>query len=163
MAQNGFLWCLLGMSKRRSHKWKSYVYCVSCNRPYLEAKKVVEEWDFARKTHKVVKKPSYGRNKYSEINYLCVNCGEQTWHNAVSLDKFKVASFVLIVVSAFLCLMAILTKEPLCWLLCCASILVTIYLSHTYRGLLKCKPIYDRWVRQHGRDPYNWPDATKPN
>ena len=162
MAQNGFLWCLLGMSKRRSHKWKSYVYCVSCNRPYLEAKKVVEEWDFARKTHKVVKKPSYGRNKYSEINYRCVNCGEQTWHNAVFLDKFKVASFVFIAVSAFLCLLAILAKEPLCWLFCCGSILVTIYLSYTYRGLLKCKPIYDRWVMQHGTDPDKWPAPAKP-
>ena len=124
------------MSKRRSHKWKSYVYCVSCNRPYLEAKKVVEEWDFERMTHKVVKKPSYGRHKYSEINHRCVNCGEQTWHNAVSLDKFKVASFVFIAVSAFLCPIAILTKEPLCWLLCCISILVTIYLCpHLSRSI----------------------------
>jgi hypothetical protein len=26
----------------------------------------------------------------------------------------------------------------------------------------KCKPIYDRWVMQHGREPDKWPDATKP-
>ena len=26
----------------------------------------------------------------------------------------------------------------------------------------KCKPIYDRWVMQHGTDPDKWPDAPKP-
>jgi len=26
----------------------------------------------------------------------------------------------------------------------------------------KCKPIYDRWVMQHGTDPDKWPDANKP-
>ena len=27
----------------------------------------------------------------------------------------------------------------------------------------KCKPIYDRWVMQHGINPDKWPDAPKPN
>ncbi len=27
----------------------------------------------------------------------------------------------------------------------------------------ECKPIYDRWVMQHGTDPEKWPGAPKPN
>ena len=27
----------------------------------------------------------------------------------------------------------------------------------------KCKPIYDRWVHQHGTDPEYWPRPSRPN
>ena len=26
----------------------------------------------------------------------------------------------------------------------------------------KCKPIYDRWVMQHGTDPEHWPRPSRP-
>jgi len=31
-----------------------------------------------------------------------------------------------------------------------------------YLGKSKCKPIYDRWVIQHGTHPDEWPDTPKP-
>ena len=40
------------------------------------------------------------------------------------------------------------------------SLLVLIHFFFLSR--MRCKPIYDRWVMQHGTDPDKWPDANKP-
>ena len=36
-----------------------------------------------------------------------------------------------------------------------------VFVGLFVRTKSKCKPIYDRWVMQHGTDPDKWPDATK--
>ena len=36
------------------------------------------------------------------------------------------------------------------------SIVHSLWITFQY------KPIYDRWVTQHGTNPYNWPDANQP-
>ena len=43
------------------------------------------------------------------------------------------------------------------------AIVLAVTLTCVYLELLmRCKPIYDRWVMQHGTDPDEWPDAPKP-
>ena len=39
---------------------------------------------------------------------------------------------------------------------------VLVFVGLFVRTKSKCKPIYDRWVMQHGTDPDRWPSATKP-
>ena len=51
------------------------------------------------------------------------------------------------------------------WLLGGALVLGVLWLpafinARSYSRRLK--PIYDRWVHQHGTDPDKWPDASKP-
>ena len=41
------------------------------------------------------------------------------------------------------------------------TLLCLMGLARTWWQKSKCKPIYDRWVMQHGTDPDKWPDATK--
>ena len=36
-----------------------------------------------------------------------------------------------------------------------------LFLLFHYWKKSKCKPIYDRWVMQHGPDPDKWPDESK--
>ena len=39
---------------------------------------------------------------------------------------------------------------------------VLVFVGLFVRTKSKCKPIYDRWVMQHGIDPDKWPEASKP-
>ena len=48
-------------------------------------------------------------------------------------------------------------------LVCSPSMLALLIFPCFWWHKLKYKPIYDRWVMQHGTDPDKWPDATKPN
>jgi len=38
---------------------------------------------------------------------------------------------------------------------------VLVFVGLFVRTKSKCKPIYDRWVVQHGTDPDKWPGASK--
>ena len=43
------------------------------------------------------------------------------------------------------------------------AIVLAVTLTCVYLELLmRCKPIYDRWVMQHGSDPDKWPAPAKP-
>ena len=39
---------------------------------------------------------------------------------------------------------------------------VLVFVGLFVRTKSKCKPIYDRWVMQHGTDPDKWPAPAKP-
>ena len=39
---------------------------------------------------------------------------------------------------------------------------VLVFVGLFVRTKSKCKPIYDRWVMQHGIDPDKWPAPVKP-
>jgi len=39
---------------------------------------------------------------------------------------------------------------------------VLVFVGLFVRTESKCKPIYDRWVMQHGTDPDKWPAPAKP-
>ena len=38
---------------------------------------------------------------------------------------------------------------------------VLAFIGSFYWKKSKCKPIYDRWVHQHGTDPDKWPGSVK--
>ena len=40
---------------------------------------------------------------------------------------------------------------------------VLAIIGYFYWKKSKCKPIYDRWVHQHGTDLDSWPNALKPD
>ncbi|MDA7618504.1 hypothetical protein N8703_04310 [Verrucomicrobia bacterium] len=43
------------------------------------------------------------------------------------------------------------------WVFCLIPVFVFVGIHNWKKS--KCKPIYDRWVMQHGLDPENWPEA----
>ena len=48
--------------------------------------------------------------------------------------------------------------------LCQVPLLIAVsFFAWSFTKSQNAKPIYDRWVMQHGTDPDKWPDATKPD
>ena len=139
----GVLWRVSGMSS-----WCHYAYCYHCCRPF--------------KSHQyrlVVHEAPAGapiRN-----GSLCLTCDESIKCPNTErklLIGSCVASPLLFAISYF-------TNDMEMWsgfyAVGITSLLLLIHLICFSR--MRCKPIYDRWVMQHGTDPDNWPDATKPN
>ena len=134
------LWCLLGMAG-----WRQYYYCTNCRRPYCKSEIRTGEMVQASDT-------SYAPSLH------CASC-DQSVHQPSSFASQGMMISVLMI--GFWSgwpgnRTALLVIEIL--LVITALLLAKSSLSSSQ----KCKAIYDRWVMQHGTDPYNWPAATQP-
>ena len=132
--------------------YRAYVYCDKCNQP--------------------LRKNEYRREVSStgqgvSVAYYCRIC------NSLARKPFSVAVWAFVVLLTFLTALAIAEMLPELNNTVADSgnkplfvfAVVALPLGYSGYGLWKnskCKPIYDRWVMQHGTDPDKWPDATQP-
>ena len=120
--------------------WMSYAYCEKCDRPLKSNQIKTVSWS--------------GAGEASGNDFLCKYCNGKCW---------KVG--------------------PMGWIgaLCVVGYIVGVVLStpdFAFEGfplfllgigcgvgyriqMRKCKPIYDRWVHQHGTAPDKWPNASR--
>ena len=136
--------------------YRAYVYCKKCDRPLRE---------------KECRSETVFRRDNSHTTYYCLVC------NAIARKPFSMAAWVGI--ALLTCAMAAISA----WFIDVAPvddvesysekwvpymIIPITMLLPLFPFVLgwwkksKCKPIYDRWVMQHGTDPDKWPDANKP-
>ena len=128
----------------------SYAYCEKCDRPLL---------DYQCKTSVV------GVGEHRRVSRICKFCFASALRPLMILDA----------VPPLHCGVGIISVSALFFLAGDATPSVDGVVAFLLLGLLaapllivgkkqksKCKPIYDRWVMQHGNDPDKWPDATKP-
>ena len=131
-------------------EWQQYHYCSFCRKPYRclshtrPGKMGVDQ-----------------HNDVKPMSYHCFDCGTKV---------IQPSNFINQVAMILLFLMAMI----LIWwefpgnraVLLVIQLFVGIKALLVFRSSLawsqKCKAIYDRWVMQHGTDPYNWPAATQP-
>ena len=127
--------------------YRAYVYCEECDRPLRKNEYRIE---------------GYGRS----YAYYCRTC------NQTSRKPFNLAGGVLVVLLIFLMTsMAagmltapIYTYSEVGVKLLAAFAFIGLpvwFFAEGWRERSKCKPIYDRWVTEHGLDPKGWPDAPK--
>ena len=132
--------------------YRAYVYCDKCNQP--------------------LRKNEYRREVSStgqgvSVAYYCRIC------NSLARKPFSMAVWAFVVLLTFL--MASVAAEKLSDLNNTVSdsdnkpllvfAVVAFPLGYFACGLWKkskCKPIYDRWVMEHGTDHLKWPGASKP-
>ena len=136
--------------------YRAYVYCMVCDRPLRE---------------KECRSETVFRRDNSHTTYYCMVC------NAIARKPFSMAAWVGI--ALLTCAMAAISA----WFIDVAPVddvegtsknwyryflffvLMAIPLFTFVIGWAKkseCKPIYDRWVMQHGTDPDKWPAPAKP-
>ena len=132
--------------------YQAYGYCDKCNQP--------------------LRKNEY-RHEFSAVGQrVSVECYCRIC-NSIVRKPFNVAVWAFVVLLTFLTALAIAEmlselnntvadsgNKPLF-----VFAVVALPLGYSGYGLWKnskCKPIYDRWVMQHGTDPDKWPDATQP-
>ena len=131
--------------------YQAYVYCDKCNQP--------------------LRKNEY-RHEFSAVGQrVSVECYCRIC-NSIVRKPFNVAVWAFVVLLAFLSALAI--AEMLSELNNTVSdsgnkplfVFAVVALPLGYSGYgwwknSKCKPIYDRWVMQHGTDPDKWPAPPK--
>ena len=133
--------------------WMSYAYCERCDRPLRENK---------------FRRTITGGGESQQIRYDCAYCCT-LGRKPVSMLGFPMGYIVgwFLVFLGF-CIAAwnyfvrawdhIVTVSMLGTM----TLLCLMGFARTWREQSKCKPIYDRWVIQHGTDPDKWPGASKP-
>ena len=138
--------------------WMSYAYCEKCDRPLRENEyRSVET--------------SRGSNRH--ILYYCKLC-DSRGRKLVSMLGFHfwvimgwlwtVAGFGGAAWDYFAGQSEVSDVSLSDTLMRCFGVLLITVATFAFGWWQKSKykPIYDRWVHQHGTDPDKWPDATKP-
>ena len=138
-------------------KWSDYNYCKECSRPLrdFECRVVSSTSGEGRTTF-------YCQRCNRVVRPICCFFG----YEAFSLIGFSVTVLMLGLVIFAAVHMSINGKEIT--QSDRREILVAMLLGLPWIGVgclyrLTCKPIYDRWVMQHGTDPDKWPELTKPD
>ena len=144
------LWRVLGMTN-----WLSCAYCDQCDRPL--------RWSEYRSDRSF-----YGSNGMSEVTHYCLFC------TAIGRKPYVLLGFSLWNVLGwftFVFMSGMWTyyyfeappagerTSPSDWLvgfLVCVSVSLFWFAIGLWQKF-RYKPIYDRWVMQHGKDPANWP------
>ena len=146
MAGFSVLWRVKGMSDR----YLSYYYCPNCSIPYRCI-------TFTRPGKLGVSL----QKGTAPMSYHCVHCGTKVIQPG-SFANLMIALLIILIVMICFWLRpignwtAVLVVETL--LGTAGLLLVHSSLSSSQ----KCKPIYDRWVMQHGSEPDKWPAPAKP-
>ena len=140
----GALWRVLGMAN-----YRAYVYCDKCDRPLRENeyRSEIGSGDtrgttyYCRLCNSTARKP-FGMPAWVVIALL--TCGT-TAFGVWIIDTTPVDD-----VGGYKVALPVMAAPLALWL-------------WGWWKKSKCKPIYDRWVMQHGINPDKWPDAPKPN
>ncbi len=129
--------------------WRSHMYCLECKRPFVES------------TEKQVEVLTQGGIKEMTV-YNCIQCDRRLrLGSGFTLARFL--AFASIVLSLVTFPIALQANERDWWIGFGLAIVLAVTLTCVYLELLmRCKPIYDRWVMQHGTDPDKWPAPAKP-
>ncbi len=146
------LWRVLGMAT-----YRAYFYCMVCDRP-------LRENEYRSET------ASTGRERGT--SYFCRLC------NAHAQKPFSVGAWVgvalMTCVIAPMSVLIFIDMAPVgdvegvsknwsryfLFFVFMAVPLFTFVIGWAKKS--ECKPIYDRWVMQHGTDHLKWPGASKP-
>jgi len=132
--------------------YTAYVYCDKCDRP------------LRKNEYRMEVLPS-GRN--ISITYYCKLCGSNArgFDCVAGIPGSLMAIVGLLLVPPFLAFFyepgAGMDMEILSFFYKCMPFPAFLFLLFHYWKKSKCKPIYDRWVMQHGLDPENWPDESR--
>ena len=139
--------------------WISYAYCEKCDRPLRENE---------------YRSVNTGGGESEETRHYCRLC-DSRGRKPHSLYSFRMPFFLALCVTVFSIGMVLWyffavkpegTETTLGELiaLCQVPLLIAVsFFAWSFYEKSKCKPIYDRWVMQHGTDPEKWPDAPKPD
>ena len=129
--------------------WMSYIYCEKCDRPL-------------RKNEYRRVEISRGGNHH--ILYYCKLCNTRgrklhsiLGFNLLNLVGWFFTVFVICLASRHYFVRQVWDYDPTAIEFC---LLILVCLMPIVCGRWqksKCKPIYDRWVHQHGTDPDKWP------
>ena len=125
------------------HNWTSYAYCARCDRPLRENEYRIRRSEgttfcFCRLCNSRARKPYSLIQAIGQVTLELIVLGVPCiyWLKSTGIEPAKIRTVVF---------------------------LITLYLmlAHFVQGWWqksKCKPIYDRWVMQHGTYPDNWPN-----
>ena len=135
-----------------SASWMSYAYCENCERP-------LRIHEFRSETT--------GRGESEETRYYCRLCDSRG--RKPGMPFFFALCFTVFAIGMVLLYFFVVkpkgTEATVGELLelCQVPLLIAIsFFAWSYYEKSKYKPIYDRWVMQHGTDPEKWPGAPKP-
>ena len=132
------LWRILGMDL-----YRAYVYCEECDRPLRENE---------------YRSETTGSGKNRSTTYYCGLCNSEArapW--SVWVVKMALLSIPILVLYA--ATGNNLADSPLQVFGVCFIPLFFLFLD--WRMKSKCKPIYDRWVINHGINPIKWPELPQ--
>jgi len=125
--------------------WNDFVYCLKCDRP-------LRECDYSQSENV---RGDGQRQTIRRCNY----CFRKT------VGSRRLGVFPPMLIHMFL----FITLSLLCWVFqddkkvsVVIGFFALVPAGFHQMQKFKLKPIYDRWVHQHGTDPDKWPDATKP-
>ena len=119
----------------------SYAYCDRCDRPL--------------KSNQFKTVASYnGAGEASGNDFLCKCCNGKCWKVGPMgwIGALCIAGYIL----------GVVLSTPVFAFEAVPLLLLGIGCGVGYRiQMRKCKPIYDRWVHQHGTNPDKWPNANR--
>ena len=146
VASFGALWSVLVMGG-----WTKDYYCTECCRPY-------HKWKIKKRIHAMPSISGQGDSVYEAIH--CVSCSAQV------IGRFSILNLIVGIGSfcmTAVCLgFAVSTNDEKMWrMVKVLPWLGGMFIWGYHRQRSKCKPIYDRWVMQHGTDPDEWPDPSE--
>jgi len=134
--------------------WMSYAYCDRCDRPLRENeyRSVTTGGGDSQQTIRYCKLcDTRGRKPHSILGF-----------NLWNLMGWLFTVFVICLASCHYFVRQVWDHDPTAIEFCLMILGCLIPFVGGYWEKLNCKPIYDRWVHQHGTDPDEWPDVPKP-
>ena len=148
----GFLWrdsVFFNVCGSMATYW-NYAYCEKCDRPFRGNE---------------CRSESIGSGNTQRIIYFCRVCESRArdFNKIIILPKNL---FIALILCIGFTVMYFQGVSPSNFLIgvpfpAIEVIPVLVFVGLFVRTNSKCKPIYDRWVMQHGTDPENWPDSSK--
>ena len=123
--------------------WMSYAYCARCDRPLRENEyriSISEGTRFcfcrlcnsrARKPHSLIQAIGQTTLGVTIFGVPCIY-----WLKSIGTEPAKIRTVVFLI----------------------TLYMMLVHFVHGWWQKSKCKPIYDRWVMQHGTYPDNWPN-----
>ena len=137
--------------------WMSYAYCERCDRPLRENEYrsvTTGSGDSQQTSHYCRLCDTRGRKLHSILGFYIWDIMGWSW---VVMGIGGVVWYYFLSKAEGLDVTAIDMLY-----MCSVPLFALPMLAVGWWQKSKCKPIYDRWVMQHGNDPDKWPDATQP-
>ena len=128
--------------------WSSYAYCDKCDRPLRASETRLVET---------------GSGNSQTTTFYCRLCGDKArgFQKILGLPFSLFGAFSLAVMELVMYFQQGFSFSEMINLPFPTIELVPVlaFVGYFYWKKSKCKPIYDRWVHQHGTDPDKWPPA----
>ena len=134
--------------------YMSYAYCEKCDRPLRQSE---------------YRSVTTGSGDSRETSHYCRLCGTRgrkplsiLGFNLLNLIGWFFTVFVICYASCHYFVRQVWDHDPTAIEFCLMILICLTPFAAGWWQKSKCKPIYDRWVMQHGTDPEKWPGAPKP-